>query len=155
LLDVDGNVLSVSDNIQDGTGLPMEEIGFFNPTGGPALAFVAVKLFSGSAKRFDIFYSPSGGVVLEFASAVSSIPGHANAKGAISVPTVNADAPGVVANYSSNGPCNIVFPVVETRAKPDITGVDGVAVTGAAGFQNPFFGTSAAAPHIAALAALV
>src|SRR5262249_50522193 len=39
--------------------------------------------------------------------------------------------------------------------KPELTGIDGVSVTGAAGFSNPFFGTSAAAPHIAALAALV
>jgi subtilisin family serine protease len=92
---------------------------------------------------------------IQFGSAVSSIPGHANASGAISVAAANADNPGVIADYSSQGPVNIVFPVLETRAKPDITGIAGVAVTGAAGFSNPFFGTSAAAPHIAALAALV
>ncbi|MBL8186413.1 MAG: S8 family serine peptidase [Acidobacteria bacterium] len=39
------------------------------------------------------------------------------------------------------------------RQKPDITAADGVA-TSAPGF-NPFFGTSAAAPHAAAIAALV
>ncbi|MEW2506964.1 MULTISPECIES: S8 family serine peptidase [unclassified Amycolatopsis] len=40
-----------------------------------------------------------------------------------------------------------------TRAKPDITAADGVA-TSVAGFQ-PFYGTSAAAPHAAAIAALL
>ncbi|KDN16481.1 S8 family peptidase [Amycolatopsis rifamycinica] len=39
------------------------------------------------------------------------------------------------------------------RAKPDITAADGVA-TSVTGFQ-PFFGTSAAAPHAAAIAALL
>jgi subtilisin family serine protease len=39
--------------------------------------------------------------------------------------------------------------------KPDVTGAAGVAVTGAGGFSNPFYGTSAAAPHIAAIAGLV
>ena len=41
----------------------------------------------------------------------------------------------------------------EVRAKPDITAADGVS-TSVAGF-DPFFGTSAAAPHAAAIAGLV
>src|SRR5262249_24462278 len=57
--------------------------------------------------------------------------------------------------YSSQGPCELFFPMHELRPKPEITGIDGVSVTGAAGFSNPFFGTSAAAPQMAALAALV
>jgi subtilisin-like proprotein convertase family protein len=39
------------------------------------------------------------------------------------------------------------------RAKPDVTAADGVRTT--LDFFNPFFGTSAAAPHAAAIAALV
>src|SRR5262249_50216886 len=41
------------------------------------------------------------------------------------------------------------------RQKPDITAADGVSVTGVGGFPSPFFGTSAAAPHAAAIAGLV
>ena len=39
--------------------------------------------------------------------------------------------------------------------KPDITGADGVSVTGVGGFGSPFYGTSAAAPSAASVAALV
>jgi hypothetical protein len=39
--------------------------------------------------------------------------------------------------------------------KPDITASDGVSVTGVGGFGSPFYGTSAAAPSAAAVAALV
>ncbi len=39
--------------------------------------------------------------------------------------------------------------------KPDITAADGVSVTGSGGFPTTFYGTSAAAPHAAAIAALM
>jgi len=39
--------------------------------------------------------------------------------------------------------------------KPEFTAADGVSVTGVGGFPSPFYGTSAAAPHAAAIAALV
>jgi hypothetical protein len=50
--------------------------------------------------------------------------------------------------FSSQGP------TIDGRTKPDITGVDGVSVTAAGSFESPFFGTSAAAPHVAGIAAL-
>ncbi|HEV2494479.1 MAG TPA: choice-of-anchor D domain-containing protein [Terriglobia bacterium] len=51
--------------------------------------------------------------------------------------------------YSSQGP------TLDGRTKPEISGIDGVSVTGAGHFENPFFGTSAATPHIAGIAALL
>ena len=51
--------------------------------------------------------------------------------------------------FSSRGP------TVDGRVKPDISAVDGVSITGAGSFEVPFFGTSAAAPHIAGEAALL
>jgi hypothetical protein len=39
--------------------------------------------------------------------------------------------------------------------KPDVSAIDGVSITGAGGFGQTFFGTSAAAPHVAGEAALL
>jgi hypothetical protein len=50
-------------------------------------------------------------------------------------------------NFSSTGG--------QVLQQPVLTAADGVAVTGVGGFGSPFFGTSAAAPHAAAIAALV
>ena len=104
-------------------------------------------LFSGSPRRFDLLYDTNI-LDLGFKNAFGSIGGHQTALGAITVATINAGDPGndTIAFYSSQGPCDVFFPAPFRRAKPDITGIDGVSVTGAAGFSNPFFGTSAAAP---------
>jgi hypothetical protein len=51
--------------------------------------------------------------------------------------------------FSSRGP------TLDGRTKPDLMGIDGVTVSGAGKFPAPFFGTSAASPHIGAVAALV
>lgn len=51
--------------------------------------------------------------------------------------------------FSSRGP------TLDGRLKPDISAIDGVGITAAGSFENPFFGTSAAAPHVAGEAALV
>ncbi len=45
-------------------------------------------------------------------------------------------------------------PTLDGRTKPDISAIDGVSVSGAGRFPRPFFGTSAAAPHVAGIAAL-
>ena len=74
-----------------------------------------------------------------------------------------------VETFSSDGPRRIFFEADGTAItpdnllagggkvlqKPDFTAADGVSVSGAGGFQSPFYGTSAAAPHAAAIAALL
>jgi hypothetical protein len=45
-------------------------------------------------------------------------------------------------------------PTLDGRQKPDVSAIDGVSITGAGGFGATFFGTSAATPHAAAIAAL-
>jgi PKD repeat protein len=57
--------------------------------------------------------------------------------------------------FSSRGPVTIAYPSAVSRQKPDICGIDGVSVSGAGGFPSTFYGTSASAPHIAAVAGLV
>ena len=51
--------------------------------------------------------------------------------------------------FSSRGP------TLDGRIKPDIAAVDGVSISGAGSFPAPFFGTSAASPHLGGIAALV
>jgi hypothetical protein len=51
--------------------------------------------------------------------------------------------------FSSRGP------TLDGRQKPDVSAIDGVSVTGAGGFDTTFFGTSAAVPHVAGIAALL
>jgi len=46
-------------------------------------------------------------------------------------------------------------PTLDGRTEPDVSGIDGVSVSGAGSFPKLFFGTSAAGPHLAATAALV
>ncbi len=126
---------------------------------------------------------PASGVV-EFDTASGSIYGHGNAAGAEAIganvwynhPLFNAnlDEP-LINSFSSTGPTPILFDTAgnrlaepEVRLKPEIVAPDGVNTTffgfdipasiGAPGepdgFPN-FFGTSAAAPHAAAVAALL
>ena len=45
-------------------------------------------------------------------------------------------------------------PTLDGRIKPDVSAIDGVSITGVGRFGSPFFGTSAAAPHVAGIAAL-
>ena len=75
----------------------------------------------------------------------------------------------VVEYFSSDGPRHIFFTSTgvaitpgdvsatggQLLQKPDFTAADGVSISGAGGFFNPFYGTSAAAPHAAAIAALL
>ena len=60
-----------------------------------------------------------------------------------------------IENFSSIGPATIFYPSPEVRQKADISGPDGVNVTGAKGVPEQFFGTSASSPHVAGIAALV
>ncbi|HMD36440.1 MAG TPA: choice-of-anchor D domain-containing protein, partial [Vicinamibacterales bacterium] len=61
----------------------------------------------------------------------------------------NDTSHGTIEFFSSQGP------TIDGRTKPDISAIDGVAITGAGTFPTPFFGTSAASPHMGAVAALV
>jgi len=59
-------------------------------------------------------------------------------------------------SYSSTGPVEQGTGASPSFvAKPDFVAPDCVRVTGVGGFENPFCGTSAAAPHIAGLMALL
>jgi hypothetical protein len=110
-------------------------------------------------------------------ATVGQIHGHNAAADAFSCAATPAVGPfpnpfnagNVTETFSSDGPRRIFFQPDGTpytpgnfsstggilRQKPDITAADGVSVTGVGGFPSPFFGTSAAAPHAAAIAGLL
>ncbi|MEX1252978.1 MAG: flexitail domain-containing putative surface protein [Dehalococcoidia bacterium] len=146
---------------QTGSQPPVEGFCYVNP--GPAGFFdIIIDRFSGQTRNLDMFVLcslcmplPSGTFgqpELNYNTACSSVSNNSDAKppvisvGALdgTVPPANAIEP-----YSSCGPTE------DGRIKPEGAGVDGVDVTGNGGFPDQFFGTSAAAPHAAAIAALL
>lgn len=164
-----GTVVAASSNTQDGDDDPYESI----PFASPGTSIVIVK-FSGEGRYLHL----SGGrSPLEFTTS-GATRGH-NASGASNAFCVAATwvrSPAVpfvegtvnpVETFSSDGPRRMFFegdgtPITPGNfsasgglllQKPDLTAADGVA-TSVPGF-NPFFGTSAAAPHAAAIAALL
>lgn len=144
------NVLATSRNPQSCAQDPVETITWKNPAFSPVTVDLAIENVGGGAapRKFDLFvagvesmgyYTPSG-----------SVPGQGDAKGVISAGAIGAsvDPPDDIQPYSSNGP------TADGRTKPDVTAIDCVNVTGN-GLNTPFCGTSAAAPHVAGLAALL
>ncbi len=161
-------LLAASTDVQNGAGDPFEIIGSSGNDTGRQLIIVR---HDGSASRYLHLNSNRGR--LEHATA-GQTSGHAAARGAIGVAAVFAHSHTAgfsgtepVATYSSDGPRRVFFeangaPITpadfsasggELRAKPDLAAADCVS-TAAPGFAF-FCGTSAAAPHAAAIAALL
>jgi Subtilase family len=154
-----------SDDAQNGTGDPLEAVVVTNKTDKLQLFFVTVNRKTGR-NLVEIGLRNNGNLgsvfATDFRNTAGSISGHNGAAGAISVAAVDASNPGLneIQGFSSRGAVLTNFDVDGNRQfrfefKPDITATDGVEVTGNGGFPMTFFGTSASAPHIAAIAALV
>lgn len=172
-------VLSSSTNVQSGTQDPYEQCG--SDTNGNRV--VVVKR-TGAANRFlhvstirgKLAFNTDGEVHGHSATAVPnafSVAATPAAAGIGPPPNPTGPYPGAfnssnkIELFSSDGPRRFFFNADssaitpgnfsstggELLNKPDVTAADGVSVA-APGF-NPFFGTSAAAPHAAAIAALV
>ncbi|MEQ1862852.1 MAG: CARDB domain-containing protein, partial [Chthoniobacteraceae bacterium] len=162
-------VIDASTNLQSGTQDPFEIV---NP---PAVGSRLVIVKSDNAQPRYLHMKNFRGRL--GTSTSGACFGHAAAAGALAVAAVNASssdpnpftggALNPVESFSSDGLRRVFFhpdgsPITPgdfsatggaVRQKPDIAAADGVA-TATPGF-NPFFGTSAAAPHAAAIAALV
>jgi hypothetical protein len=161
---------AASINAQDGTQDPAEQV-------GPAVNLVNNRVFvvkRGGAARY--LHLNTNGARTTF-NTPGQTKGHSTAALAFAVAATPAIGPypavfnstNLVETFSSDGPRRLFFNANSTpitpgdfsstgglvRQKPDITAADGVSVTGVAAFGNPFFGTSAAAPHAAAIAALL
>lgn len=169
LLDASGeNVVAASDDFQGGFQDPWE----FIPSVQTGQKIVVVR--SSGSPRF--LHLEIGKGRLEYGTA-GSVRGHSCASDAFCVAAVsaassfpNAFVPGASEQseyfssdgsrrmfYTANGipftPGNFLSNGGIVRQKPDLTAADGVS-TSVTGFKS-FYGTSAAAPHAAAIAALV
>jgi hypothetical protein len=157
----DGYILAASVDPQDGNDNPWEGLAWQNTTGSSLSVFIAVfeyALVSPPPLILDYHvwnnFGPPG---LQYVMPQNSVIGHSAVAEVLSTAAAAAATPNIIEPFSSRGPGTVYFPTPEERQVPNITGVDGVQTkTGQLGFfGNPFYGTSAAAPHLAAIAALV
>jgi hypothetical protein len=171
LLNAAGNsVIAQSNDPQDGDDDPFESL---SPTQDVTGANLVVTLFDGSPRYLHL--NAWSGEIDQ--ATGGDIFGHPAAAGAFAVAAVDqlrarggaftGGAANPVETFSSDGPRRIFFDSTgtpytpgdlsssggEVRQKPDVAAADGVS-TATPGFA-PFFGTSAAAPHAAAIAALM
>jgi subtilisin family serine protease len=156
LLDITGSILlAFSIDLQDGNDDPIEAFTYPNNTLGQQIVNVVVEKLSGADKRIELF--AFGGEVLEYGIPEGSVYGHAAVPDVLAVGAIASDDPGhnTIEDFSSRGPSQIFFPAPQVRPKPDLVAIDKVSITGAGGFSSPFSGTSAAAPHVAGVAALL
>ena len=155
-----GAVVAASFNDNTGVTLePTEAVGFTNVTASSKFYDIFIQNWQNgsAAKTFDMFvlsggFPCSNGTIMNYNTIASSVPAQSDAGGGvISVGAINASDPGIddIEPFSSRGPTN------NGAIKPDVAAIDGVSVTGVGGFSSTFFGTSAAAPHVAGLAALL
>jgi len=169
LSDTGTSVVGSSTNVQSGTQDPYEQM---------SIAFTGLRVVilqkTGAANRFLHLSTNRGELAL---STQGETHGHNAASGAYGVAAVCAvcvfpaafSPSDQVETFSSDGPRRIFFngdgsaitpgnfssTGGSVLQQPAITAADGAAVTGAGGFPTLFYGTSAAAPHAAAIAALI
>ena len=137
-----------------------------NQSNSDQIYFASVETSRGpiSGQPFQLQFFGRGAI--EYPFSPSSIFGHPAVERVLAVGAISAGRilENTVNFYSSRGPALIykspdqlafgeVGQLDETRKKPDIVSIDGVNVTGTGGFPSTFFGTSAAAPHVAGIAA--
>ena len=160
-------IVASSTGAQTGTQDPFEVFG----SGDNDLnSYLVVCLWAGSPSTTNRYLHLNTNRGQLAVSTIGQTSGQSAAVGAFSVAAVDAAPPAgarvpfdgtePVETFSSDGPRKIFFQANGTplgspvdRLKPDISAADGVT-TATPGF-NPFFGTSAAAPHAAAIAALM
>ncbi len=149
--------LAYSVDRQSGRGDPIEHMIYANGPDSQTVDIVIRKL-SGLGRHLEIYINfDQVTPYIEYNVDTSSIFGHKAADAALTVGAINTEIAGydVVEPFSSRGNVRIDFPAFAMRAKPDVCGADRVYVTGAGGFTTYFAGTSAAAPHVGAVAAVI
>mmetsp|Transcript_22118 Transcript_22118/g.33747 ORF Transcript_22118/g.33747 Transcript_22118/m.33747 type:complete len:688 (+) Transcript_22118:321-2384(+) len=148
------------------TGEPVEIIQVNVPA--PATVFLGITLYSGPAPGFMKYVYFGSATILDDVTNSPSSYGHANARGCCGVGAAdhrqtprNGQDPAIIEGFSSAGGVPILFASgerltsPEVRMQPKVVGPDGTLTTFFPPGTNRFFGTSAAAPHVAAVAGLM
>jgi hypothetical protein len=169
-----GTVVAKSTNPQTGTQDPVEFFDYTSPASTPQGLFDIVIQNVGNkaaARQLNMFvFTPECAQAAiapiapphherhNYNTPATSISAESDAGGSpVSVVAVGAICSGVAncpdypndPNHTQIEFFSSLGPTTDGRVKPDVTGIDGVSVTGAGQFENPFFGTSAATPHAA------
>jgi subtilisin family serine protease len=175
------NLSAIDDNLASGD--PVEILGLFNGGAAPVTIELALAKYAGPDPRlvkWVNFANSNFPPFIEYLNNASTVVGHANAESAIAVgatawfntPAFNPALPvPMINNFSSRGGAPVFFQpdgkrtglgTGKYRNKPDLVGPDGGNTTfftfDIANDDDPFpnfFGTSAAAPHVAGVAALM
>lgn len=166
-----GQFITASTENNLATGRPLELIGLTG-TGTIQVVFARANTPPPSPQPSSILrciFFDSGRLLEHYSFKTPTMFGHNSAAGANGVAAYAFYAPFVPESFSSPGPVMIYFDqnnqrlaTPEVRLKPEMAAMDGANTTffvsdasqDADTFPN-FFGTSAAAPHAAAIAALV
>jgi len=168
-----GNTVVAGSTANNVGGDPVEVFSYTNTSGSDQTYQITIEHVRGPipGKIKYVYYGSM--TVEEYNTNSSTLYGHANAAGAVATGAARYDrtpafgtSPPVIESFSSLGGTAILFdedgdPVNITRQKPEIVAPDGVNTTffssdssiDTDSFPN-FFGTSAAAPHTAGVAAL-
>ncbi|HWA54067.1 MAG TPA: S8 family serine peptidase [Solirubrobacterales bacterium] len=181
LLNAGGEVveLSTNDNAsRSGTQEPVELLEWENDTGAAAVVRLVINRYSGSEDprlKFALLENGGGVSATEYPQSSGgdvvgpTIFGHSGSASAVSVAAAPFFSDEEPEEYSSRGPVTHYFGPVEGTTpaeplaspevvpKPDLTATDGGANTffgSCVSHTWRFFGTSAAAPHAGAVAAL-
>ena len=148
----DGSYITGSHDVQEGNEDPFERCIYINDTGTDLNVIIAAHAVNAPVdKTLELYiYSYGGGNYSDNIVIRDSIFSQAALPDVVTCGAMYVA--GGIEEFSGRGPVTMR---TETRQKPDICGVDGVFVTGAGGLDTRFYGTSAAAPHVAAIAALL
>ncbi|WP_084630769.1 S8 family peptidase [Methanosarcina lacustris] len=154
-----GKEIAASEKVQSGTVTPLEYIKYINKEEVVKTLGISVKKHSGEDKVLEVYIYPNSSVKVHPDNLVEedSVFGHPAVPGVICVGAVdsgNLDNQGI-APYSSRGPVSIYYPGYELRNKTDLSGPGSVRVSGTNGTSSFFMGTSASAPSVAGIGALI
>ena len=137
-------VVTDSTNPQTGSQDPFETVSLQNVGSNIGRAGVAIRRVHGDVRDLKLFCF--GGETYQYLTPAGSIIGHPAVPGVVAVGAVALASRDIIEPFSSQGPVEIAFPAPESRAKPDIVGIDGVTPMPLPSARSSDLGRRAARP---------